>query len=58
LSYAALANELGLTTSQVTNYLAATRRRFRAIVLEHVRALTATDAEFRDEVHELFGFDQ
>lgn len=58
LSYASLAADLGLTTSQVTNYLASTRRQFRAIVLERVRALTATDAEFRDEVRELFGFDQ
>jgi hypothetical protein len=58
VSYASLAMELGLTTSQVTNYLAVARRQFRAIVLEQVRALTATDAEFRDEVRELFGFDQ
>ena len=58
VSYAGLANELGLTTSQVTNYLAATRREFRGIVLERVRALTATDAEFRDEVRDLFGFDE
>jgi RNA polymerase sigma factor (sigma-70 family) len=57
ISYAALATELGLTTSQVTNYLAATRRLFRALLLERVRALTATDAEFRDEVRDLFGFD-
>jgi RNA polymerase sigma factor (sigma-70 family) len=57
ISYAALAAELGLTTSQVTNYLSSMRRQFRAILLERVRALTATDAEFRDEVRELFGFD-
>jgi DNA-directed RNA polymerase specialized sigma24 family protein len=57
VSYASVASQLGLTTSQVTNYLAATRREFRNIVLERVRALTATDAEFRDEVRELFGFD-
>ncbi len=58
VGYASLAGELGLTTSQVTNYLASTRREFRALVLERVRALTATDAEFRDEVRELFGFDE
>jgi len=58
LSYASLATELGLTTSQVTNNLATVRRQFRAIVLERVRALTATDAEFRDEVRDLFGFEQ
>lgn len=58
VSYATLAEELGLTTSQVTNYLASTRHDFRALVLDRVRALTATDAEFRDEVRELFGFDE
>lgn len=58
VSYASLAGELGLTTSQVTNYLASTRRDFRALVLDRVRALTASDAEFRDEVRELFGFDE
>jgi RNA polymerase sigma factor (sigma-70 family) len=58
VSYATLADELGLTNSQVTNYLALTRRQFRTIVLEKVRALTATDAEFRDEVRGLFGFDE
>lgn len=57
LSYAALASELDLTTSQVTNYLSATRRQFRALLLDRVRALTASDAEFRDEVRDLFGFD-
>ncbi len=57
VSYAALAAELGLTTSQVTNYLASTRREFRSSLLEKVRELTASDAEFRDEVRELFGFD-
>ncbi|MGQ0641955.1 MAG: RNA polymerase sigma factor [Gemmatimonadaceae bacterium] len=58
VSYATLATELRLTTSQITNYLAVARRQFRAIVLDQVRGLTATDAEFRDEVRELFGFDQ
>ncbi|MGH7714101.1 MAG: RNA polymerase sigma factor [Gemmatimonadaceae bacterium] len=58
ISYAALAAEIGLTTSQVTNYLASTRRQFRGFVLDRVRSLTATDAEFRDEVRELFGFDE
>lgn len=57
MSYRAVASEFGLTTSQVTNYLAATRRELRELVLQRVRALTATDAEFRDEVRELFGLD-
>jgi RNA polymerase sigma factor (sigma-70 family) len=58
VSYAALARDMGLTTSQVTNWLAAARRDFRALVLERVRALTASDAEFREEVRDLFGFDE
>jgi RNA polymerase sigma factor (sigma-70 family) len=58
VSYAALAKEMGLTTSQVTNWLAAARRDFRAHVLERVRALTASDAEFREEARDLFGFDE
>jgi RNA polymerase sigma factor (sigma-70 family) len=56
-SYASVAAALGLTTSQVTNYLHAARRRFREITLEHLRAITGTDEEFRDEARELFGLD-
>jgi DNA-directed RNA polymerase specialized sigma24 family protein len=55
VSYASLANEFGLNTTDVTNYLAAARRDFRKIVLEHLRELTATDEEFRAEARTLLG---
>ena len=57
VTYAALARELGLNTTDVTNYLAAARRQFRALVLEQLRALTASDEEFREEARRLLGVD-
>ena len=57
VSYARLAQELGVTTTQVTNRLARVRRRFREIALEHLRALTGTDEEFQREARELFGLE-
>ena len=56
-TYEELAAELGLTTTQVTNWLAATRRDFRAVVLETLRDLTGNDEEFRAEVRALLGVD-
>ncbi|HKP29105.1 MAG TPA: hypothetical protein VJU15_06865 [Gemmatimonadales bacterium] len=56
-SYVALAAEHGLPVTQVTNYLAAMRRRFRALVLEQLRELSASDAEFRTEARDLLGID-
>jgi RNA polymerase sigma factor (sigma-70 family) len=57
ITYADLARELGLSASDVTNYLAAARRQFRAFVLERLRELTASDQEFRDEARRLLGVD-
>jgi RNA polymerase sigma factor (sigma-70 family) len=57
LSYKALATEFDLSTTDVTNYLALARREFRRIVLEKLRALTATDEEFRREARALLGVD-
>jgi len=54
-SYAALAQEFGLTTADVTNYLAAARRKFREIVLARLRDLTATEEEYRSEARALLG---
>ena len=54
-SYADLASSLGLTVSQVTNDLHATRRRFRELALESLRDLVGTDDEFRLEARDLFG---
>ena len=56
-TYAALATELGIPVTQVTNYLAFTRRELRRLVLERLRALCSTDEEFRLEARELLGVD-
>ena len=56
-TYAALAEVHGLPVTQVTNWLAATRRDYRKIVLETLRDLTASEEEFRDEARELLGID-
>jgi DNA-directed RNA polymerase specialized sigma24 family protein len=56
-SYKALAVEFGLSTSDVTNYLALARREFRRIVLEKLRELTVTDEEYRREARALLGVD-
>ncbi|HJP94747.1 MAG TPA: hypothetical protein VJ875_22485 [Pyrinomonadaceae bacterium] len=57
VSYASLAEEFGLETTTVNNYLAAVRRDFRKIVLEKLREITATDEEFRIEARSLLGVD-
>jgi RNA polymerase sigma factor (sigma-70 family) len=54
-TYAQLAAELGVPVTQVTNWLAAARRDFRAIVLETLRELCASDAEYREEARALLG---
>ena len=56
-TYSTVAATLGITTSQVTNYLHAARRQFREIVLEHLRAISATEDEFQREARDLFGID-
>ncbi|MCI0490110.1 MAG: sigma-70 family RNA polymerase sigma factor [Blastocatellia bacterium] len=55
VTYDRLARESGLSTSNVTNYLAYARREFRRIVLERLREITATDEEFRREARSLLG---
>ena len=55
VSYASLAREFGLTTADVTNYLAAARREFRKLVLTRLRQLTAGEEEFRREARALLG---
>lgn len=57
MTYAGLARELGLRPTDVTNYLAAARRQFRAFVLERLRELTAGDEEFTAEAKRLLGVD-
>jgi DNA-directed RNA polymerase specialized sigma24 family protein len=55
VSYAQLAGQFGLSTTQVTNTLAQVRRRFRERALATLRGLCGSDAEFRREARELFG---
>jgi RNA polymerase sigma factor (sigma-70 family) len=56
-TYASVAAALGIPVTQVTNHLHAARRRFRDEALASLRALTATDEEFRAEARELFGLE-
>lgn len=56
-TYAQLAAELGIPATQVTNYLAFTRRELRRLLLERLRSLCASDEEFRLEARELLGTD-
>jgi RNA polymerase sigma factor (sigma-70 family) len=54
-TYAAVAGEFAIPVTQVTNYLALARRRFRERALAHLRALSGTDDEFRADARDLFG---
>jgi RNA polymerase sigma factor (sigma-70 family) len=55
VSYRQLGERYGLTETTVTNHLAAARRRFRAIVLDILREVTASEQEFRAEARALLG---
>ncbi len=55
VSYRELAVRFGIAETQVTNHLAAMRRRFREIVLDALREVTATEEEFRAEARALLG---
>jgi hypothetical protein len=54
-TYLALAGELGLTATTVTNHLAAMRRQFRRHVLDRLRDLTTSQDEFEAEAKRLLG---
>ncbi|HXG89444.1 MAG TPA: sigma-70 family RNA polymerase sigma factor [Vicinamibacterales bacterium] len=54
-TYAELAGDLALTTSTVTNHLAAMRRQFRGHVLARLRDLTTSDDDFEAEARRLLG---
>jgi RNA polymerase sigma factor (sigma-70 family) len=56
-SYRDLAEQFDIPVTQVTNHLAWARREFRRVVLERLRELSGSDAEYRVEVRELFGVD-
>ena len=55
ITYEAMAAELGLPVTQVTNHLAAARREFRRLLLEKLREITASDEEYRREARALLG---
>jgi RNA polymerase sigma factor (sigma-70 family) len=55
VSYRELATRFDIPETQVTNFLAAMRRRFREIVREALREVTASDQEFRAESRALLG---
>jgi hypothetical protein len=56
-TYAELGRDLDLPVTQVTNYLAWARRALREIVLDKLRAVSASDEEFRAEARQLLGID-
>ncbi len=56
-TYQQLAEGFDLPVTQVTNHLAWARREFRRHVLQTLRSLTGSDAEFREEARELLGVD-
>ena len=56
-SYKSIAAQHGITEATVTNYLAAARRQFRAILLDLLGEVTASDREYRAEVRALLGKD-
>lgn len=55
VSYRELAARFGVPETIITNDLAAARRKFREIVLEALREVTATEQEFRAEARALLG---
>jgi RNA polymerase sigma-70 factor (ECF subfamily) len=54
-TYEQLGRELGLPATQVTNHLSLMRRELRKEVLDALRALTASEEEFRAEARDLLG---
>jgi RNA polymerase sigma factor (sigma-70 family) len=54
-TYAALAQELSLPVTQVTNYLAWARREFRRLAIDALASQCGNEDEFRAEVLDLFG---
>jgi RNA polymerase sigma-70 factor (ECF subfamily) len=54
-SYAELGEAFGIPVTQVTNYLAWSRRRLRVLVLERLRAQCRDEEEFREEARLVLG---
>lgn len=56
-AYSAIAEELGISVTDVTNRLSYARRKLRAITLEILQEITASDEEFRSEAKTVLGVD-
>src|SRR5262249_6853638 len=56
-SYQTVAAELGITVTDVTNWLHIARREFRRVALALLREITANDEEFAEEARAVFGID-
>ena len=56
-SYREIAEQLELSEATVTNYLSTARRRFRSLLLQRLREITASEEEFRSEARALLGRD-
>lgn len=56
-TYEALAREMGIAVTKVTNDLHAARRRFKGLLLGRLAELCVSEAEWREEAHELLGID-
>ncbi|MGH7555026.1 MAG: RNA polymerase sigma factor [Longimicrobiales bacterium] len=56
-TYQQLATEFRIPVTQVTNNLAFVRREFRRAVLDNLREISGTEAEFREEAISLLGID-
>jgi hypothetical protein len=57
LTYEQVARDLGVKSTDVTNYLAYARREFRRIVLARLQEMTTSDDEFRREARSLLGIE-
>jgi RNA polymerase sigma factor (sigma-70 family) len=55
LTYEQVAQQFGIKSTDVTNYLAHARRELRGIVLDQLREMTASEEEFQREVRNLLG---
>jgi RNA polymerase sigma factor (sigma-70 family) len=55
LTYDEVARRFGIKATDVTNYLSFARKEFRRIVLEELRAMTASEEEFRREARTVLG---
>lgn len=54
-TYRVIGEQLDMPVTQVTNHLARMRREFRRILLDRLREVCGSDAEFRQEARELLG---